>query len=130
MRRAGTAALLLCAVSAACGSGSASVPRADDGRDGGPPSGGADAGASVEPGADSGTGTGSSSDAGSDAGSGDSHGSDGGTASDGGALTYRVTDLGPAVVYSIDPKGRVAGNALLPSGVYGGAIYTPGDAWS
>jgi hypothetical protein len=57
-------------------------------------------------------------------------GSNGGTATDGGSLAYDVIDLGPAVVYSIDPQGRVAGNAILPSGRYGGGIYSHGSGWS
>src|SRR5437588_8304397 len=57
-------------------------------------------------------------------------GPDGGSGNDGSPLAYHVTDLGGAVVYSIDPQGRVAGNALLPSGQYGGGIYSHGSGWS
>lgn len=53
-----------------------------------------------------------------------------GPASDSGTLAYDVTDLGPAGAYSIDPQGRVAGHAILPSGQSGGAIYSPGSGWS
>src|SRR3954471_11060686 len=66
----------------------------------------------------------------SDVGLRERRGTDAGSADDGGSLAYDVIDLGPGVVYSIDPRGRVAGNVMLPSGHYGGGIYSHGSGWS
>ena len=130
-QRLRTASLLLYAAALACGRNAASASGGDS--SGSVGNSGTDAGVVGGAGADAGTGTGDSSDAGSADGSGSDGGSgsgtDGASGSSGDVLAYTVTDLGPAVVHSIDARGRVAGDTTI-SGHWGGAVYTPGSGWS
>jgi hypothetical protein len=70
-------------------------------------------------------------------GSGSGGASDGGTAasdagaSNSGRLAYKLIDLGPGFVNSIDDRGRVAGQSCSnPGAPCAGSIYTPGSGWA
>src|SRR5438874_2827873 len=121
------------AVALACGAGPA-TPGAgvDGGASGG---GGTDAGAppASDAGASGGAGNADAGNADAGSGSGGSGSSDGGVGGESGALTYDVKDLGEALVFSVDPRGRVAGATCTGSGSTApcqGAIFTHSSGWS